>query len=65
MVVVTTNTSARHRQLPDLLFLARKLALLLLAGYVILSYRISWSSLIAFADWSTPRFRQSQGDVDE
>ncbi|SRR6266478_50626 len=37
MVVVTTNTSARHRPLPDPLFPARKLVLLLLAGYVILS----------------------------
>jgi cell division protein FtsL len=35
MVVVTTNTLARHRPLPDPLFLARKLVLLLLVGYVI------------------------------
>ena len=65
MVVVTTNTSARHQPLPDPLFLARKLVLLLLAGYVILSYQTLWGSLIVLADWSTPRFRQSQGDVDE
>lgn len=65
MVVVTTNTSARHRPLPDPLFPARKLVLLLLAGYVILSYRILWGSLIAPADGSAPRFRQGQGVVDE
>ena len=33
-MVVTTNTLARRRPLPDPLFLARKLVLLLLAGYV-------------------------------
>ena len=65
MVVVTTNTSARHRPLPDLLFPARKLVLLLLVGYVTLSFRILWASLIASADWSAPRFRQGQGVVDE
>lgn len=65
MVVVITNISVRHRPLPDPRFLARKLVLLLLAGYVILSYRIPWSLLIALSDWSTPRFRQSQGGVDE
>ena len=65
MVVVTTNTLARHRPLPDPPFPARKLALLLLAGYVVLSYRILWGSLIAPVDWSAPRFRQGQGDVDE
>ncbi len=35
MVVVTTSTSVRHRPLPDPLFLARKLVLSLLVGYVI------------------------------
>jgi hypothetical protein len=65
MVVVTTNTLARHQPLPDPLFPARKLVLLPLAGYVILSYRILWGSLIAPADWSAPRFRQGQGVVDE
>ena len=65
MVVVTTNTLARHRPLPDPLFPARKLVLLLLAGYVILSYRILWDSLKSPADWSAPWFRQGQGVVDE
>jgi len=35
MVVVTINTLAKHRPLPDPLFLARKLVLSLLVGYVI------------------------------
>lgn len=65
MVVVTTNTSARLRPLPDPLFPARKSVLLLLAGYVNLLYRILWGSLIAPADWSTPWIRQGQGVVDE
>ena len=65
MVVVTTNTSARHQPLPDPLFPARKLVLLLLAGYVILFSQILWGLLIAPADWSAPRFSQGQGVVDE
>jgi hypothetical protein len=65
MVVVTTNTLAKHRPLPDPLFPARKLVLLLLAGYVNLSYQILWGSLIAPTDWSAPRIRQGQGVVDE
>lgn len=65
MVVVITNTLARHRPLPDPLFPVRKLVLLLLAGYVVLSYWILCGSLIAPVDWSASRFRQGQGDVDE
>jgi hypothetical protein len=41
MVVVITSTSGRHQPLLDLLFLARKLVLLLLVGYVI-CYIVSW-----------------------
>jgi len=64
MVVVTTNTSAKHRPLPDPLFLARKLVLSLLVGYVI-CYTGPGSFVQGFTDWSSPWFSQGQGDIDE